>query len=269
MLAVLAGGILVYIYIQSSRHEFKVTFFDIGQGDAFLIEFETGEQMLVDCGKDKKILSKLGSALPFYDRTIDYLLITHYDSDHYGGCADVLRRYRVLKVVDNGLKKPGDPYFDSFEIYREKEKASYEAGHADLSWRIGEEVINFFGPGTDYGLDSTDHNENSLVFKLSRKDKDWLFMGDAGVKLEEAILRKYCSEGATCPLKDVEVLKAGHHGSDTSSSEEFLEVVSPEEAVISVGKNSFGHPSLRVLRKLDRVGANILRTDLDRDIIYR
>jgi len=269
ILVAIATGILVYIYILFSRHEFKVTFFDIGQGDAALIEFETGEQMLVDCGKDKKILSKLGKALPFYDREIDYLLITHYDSDHYGGCTDVLRRYKIKKVVDNGLKKKGDPYFIDFDHYLQNEKAGYIPGKAGLTWQIGQESIQFFSPSEEYGLDPSDHNEHSLVFKLTKGDKDWLFMGDAGIPLEKKIMEKYCGEGAICPLRDVEVLKAGHHGSDTSSSEEFLELIQPKETVISVGKNSFGHPSLRILRKLERVGSKVLRTDLDRDIIYR
>ncbi len=268
ILVAIAAGILVYIYILSSRHEFKVTVFDIGQGDAALIEFETGEQMLVDCGKDKKILSKLGKALPFYDREIDYLLITHYDSDHYGGCTDVLRRYKIKKVVDNGLKKKGDPYFIDFDHYLQNEKVEYIAAKAGLVWQIGKEKVKFYSPSEEYGMDPEGHNEHSLVFKLTREDKDWLFMGDAGIPLEKKIIEKYCGEGINCPLQDIEVLKAGHHGSDTSSSEEFLELVQPEETVISVGKNSFGHPSLRVTRKIERVNSKILRTDETGDIIY-
>ena len=86
----------------------RITFLDIGQGDATFIEFPNGEQMLVDCAEDGKILEALGRVMPYYDRDIDYLMITHPDFDHYGGCTDVLNRFEVKNIVYNGFKKEYD-----------------------------------------------------------------------------------------------------------------------------------------------------------------
>src|SRR3989338_8116486 len=106
-----AIGFLIYLKFIPADDYFQVIFFDIGQGDAALIRLATGEKILVDCGPDRKILSKLGRGLKFYDREIDYLIATHPDLDHYGGCVDVLRRYKVKKIVTNGISKDYDSYW--------------------------------------------------------------------------------------------------------------------------------------------------------------
>jgi competence protein ComEC len=112
---VVSLGLLAYFFIQEiQKYEFRVSFLDVGQGDATLIQFNNGEQMLVDCGKDRKILSRLGQTLPFYDRSIDYLLVTHPDLDHYGGCIDVLRNYTIKQIVLNGHRKQ-DLFYEKFE----------------------------------------------------------------------------------------------------------------------------------------------------------
>jgi len=107
----LTSSLFIYVnYYNQEKNDFQVIFFDIGQGDAALIKFNNDEKMLVDCGADKEILTKLGTRLSFYDQTIDYLLITHFDLDHYGGCIDVLKRYEVKYIITNGQKKEGDNY---------------------------------------------------------------------------------------------------------------------------------------------------------------
>src|SRR3989339_155923 len=108
-------GLLIYLqYFVSNIRSSRVVFFNVGQGDAALVDFGNGQKMLIDCGPDRKILSKLGQYLPFYDRTIDYLLISHPDLDHYGGCVDVLRRYDVKNIIENGATK-SDPYFQVWD----------------------------------------------------------------------------------------------------------------------------------------------------------
>src|SRR3989344_9396567 len=108
MLAI-SGG--YYWYFQKQQSHFYVVFLNIGQGDAALINFGNGQKMLVDCGPNRSILSALGRHLPFYDRTIDYLLVTHPDLDHYGGCVDVLKRFDVKNIIINGATKAYDPYW--------------------------------------------------------------------------------------------------------------------------------------------------------------
>src|SRR3989339_1455689 len=100
----------VYVNINKPKH-FEVIFFNVGQGDSSLIKFEDGKKMLIDCGPDKNVLSKLGRELPFHNRTIDYLVISHFDLDHYGGCIDVLKRYKVKNIIHNGSTKYDDKYW--------------------------------------------------------------------------------------------------------------------------------------------------------------
>jgi len=259
-----------YIKISEQNPQFSVTFFNIGQGDSALIKFNNGQKMLVDCGPDRKILAKLGSALPFYDRKIDYLLVTHPDLDHYGGCVDVLNQYAVQEIITNSSTKETDPYWKIWDAKEKQESAEIKIITNTQEWFIGSSTLYFLNPDNSLNLTAkdTEGNNASIVFKLTNAGESFLFTGDMEMPLEEALEQKYCSTTLpACPALKADVLKVGHHGSDSSSGEDFLRYVSPKEAVVSVGKNTFGHPSFRVLKKLQRIGAGILRTDELGDII--
>lgn len=267
---VLSGSLFFYKKYNDSHHHFQVTFFNIGQGDASLIQFNDGEKMLVDCGPDKKILAKLGQALPFYDRTIDYVLATHPDLDHYGGCVDVLKNYKVKEIIINGHKKENDPYWRAWDEAIKNEGAIIKIIDSPEEWEISSSTLQFMSPDNSLPLEvaAADSNNYSIVFKLLSGRTSFLFTGDMEEPLEKALVHKYCSTtSTTCPAIQANVLKVGHHGSDSSSGEKFLNIVQPQTATVSVGKNKYGHPSLRVLKKLERVGAEILRTDEKGDII--
>ena len=308
---VLIGGIFLYIKINSHRpKQFSVSFFNIGQGDSSLITFANGQKMLVDCGPDKSVLSKLGGTLSFFDKTIDYLVVTHPDLDHYGGCLDVLKRYEVKEIVTNGSAKKYDPYWRSWDAAVRAEPAAVLVTMASPTvWSLAEDTLQFFSPDPALALNtsSADSNNHSIVFKLTHGTKSFLFTGDMEAPLETALLKKYCGESITslsfrtpvagvrnlvrfeqskldssssaqgglaqndnngCPALRSAVLKVSHHGSDTGSSETFLAAVQPTTAVISVGKNKYGHPSLRTIRHLERTGTKILRTDNEGDILF-
>lgn len=264
-------GLYCYIQITEARNKhFQVTFFNVGQGDAALIRFADGRKMLVDCGPDRSILPKLGGALPFYDRALDFLLVTHFDLDHYGGCLDVLKRYRVGEIISNGERKGSDPYWPAWE----ERTRQYPALNTKIvQWQrrdIAGARLEFLAPDESLGLESKYDRDNnrSIVFRLANDGKTFLFVGDMEVPLENVLLAKYCSSTPVdCPSLRADYLKVGHHGSDSSSDERFLEAVGPKTTVVSVGRNSFGHPSFRVLRKLERAGAEIWRTDEKGDII--
>lgn len=268
----LSAGLLIYfLYKEIARHAFKVSFFDIGQGDATLIDFINGEQMLVDCGPDRKILSQLGQSLRFYDRTIDYLLVTHPDLDHYGGCVDVLRNYVVKKIILNGHAKP-DSFYQTFDQAVRAEGTEIKIMNSPEVWTIASSTLEFLSPDKDLPLKigADDSNNYSIIFRLTSVSSSFLFTADMEMPLEDALLAKYCVNTSTfdCPSLEARVLKVGHHGSDTSSGENFLKAVKAKEAVISVGaRNKYGHPSLRVLRKLERANLSISRTDLSGSII--
>jgi len=271
IIVVIIAGLFVYKQINESRHHFQVTFFDIGQGDASLIQFANGQKMLVDCGADKKILAKLGRALPFYDRTIDYVMATHPDLDHYGGCVDVLKNYKVKEIIINGRKKEYDSYWQVWDEAVKNEGAIIKIVDRPQEWVVASTTLEFLSPDSSLALDvkADDSNNYSIVFRLLSGRTSFLFTGDMEQPLEKALVQKYCSNTSTvCLALQADVLKVGHHGSDSSSGENFLNLVNPQTATISVGKNNrYGHPSLRVLKKLERVGAEILITSEKSDIL--
>lgn len=270
---------VVYLYLRlflNNNDQFRIIFFNIGQGDASLIEFSNGERMLVDCGPDKKVLSKLGKYLPFFDRRLDYLLITHPDSDHYAGCPAVLSRYQVKNIFLNGAQKPGDPFWEAWKKTRMLEGANEKIINGFETLEIGDGRLVFLSPDNNLrlvGVDNNDTNNFSIVFNLKHGDKKYLFTGDMEAPLENTLLEKYCPNRTdlTCEYLQADYLKVGHHGSDSSSGVDFLKVVNPKFAIISVGPapNRYGHPSLRTLRKLERASAVIWRTDQLDDIIVK
>ncbi len=313
------GVIFVYIYIDSHRpRHFEVDFLNIGQGDSTLIQFANGQKMLVDCGPNKIVLSALGRHLPFYDNTIDYVLATHPDLDHYGGCVDVLKRYNVKNIITNGHTKPSDPYWQewnkvmheetyddhpltpSFARRGQRTPATIITMSSPTVWTIASDTLQFISPDPALKLDvgAADSNNYSIVFKLTHEGETFLFTGDMEVPLENELMRKYCATSTVlssraesrdlarpdeisplaarlgrndngCTALRADTLKVGHHGSDTGSSEPFLAIVKAKKAIISVGKNKYGHPTLRVLKHLERSGAEILRTDQKGDIVVR
>ncbi|MEK7680665.1 MAG: MBL fold metallo-hydrolase [Patescibacteria group bacterium] len=268
ILILFIGIVFYYRYFGKHQREFKIIFFDIGQGDAALIQFNNGQKMLVDCGPDRKILSKLGRTLPFYDRTIDFLLVTHPDLDHYGGCADILRRYKINTIIINGKEK-FDSYFKIWDRAMRNEGAEIKIIKTAEEWLVASATLEFMVPDSSLEADAenAEGNNASIVFRLINEHKKYLFTGDIEEPLEKALILKYCLSASDCPKLKSDILKVGHHGSDSSSSEEFINAVSPSKAILSVGKNKFGHPSLRVLRRFERAGVDSLRTDELGDIV--
>lgn len=267
-LVFILGAFFYYQYSETERHKFKVTFLNVGQGDAVLIQFANGEKMLVDCGPNKIILSALGRNLAFYDRTIDYVLSTHPDLDHYGGCVDVVKNYQVRKIITNGKEKPSDPYWQEWNKTMRQSGAELMMMTQPAIWTIAGDTLQFISPDPALTLTAkeADNNNYSIVFRLTHGSENFLFTGDMEEPLEKLLGEKYCSSTSTCVLSS-DTLKVGHHGSDGSSSELFLSFVKPKTAVISVGKNKYGHPTLRAIKHLERAGATIRRTDEEGDIV--
>ena len=249
----------------------QVHFLDIGQGDASLIIFPNGEKMLVDCSIDARILESLGRVLSFRDHTIDYLVATHPDQDHFGGCVDVLKRYDVKHIYFNEFKKEGSRYLPVFfETVKAEPHSDYIEVNKEQSITIASTTIHFLYPDAPLARlepiqniqEQKISNNTSVVFLLQFGTQKVLFTGDAEVETENYLLKKYGNK------LDSDVLKVGHHGSKSSSSQAFLNVVTPKIATISAGKNNdYGHPSLRTLKKLERVQAKIWRTDQKGDIL--
>lgn len=235
----------------------RVSFFDIGQGDSMFIQAPKKMDILIDGGPDRKILEKLSEAMPFYDKKIDIIIVSHPHADHITGLIDVIKRYNVEEIYFNSISFNSDAYLEFLKVAEERGIRLADIKEKErLS--LGENIfLEIFSPNKniDMGVNNT-----SLISKLNVGKNSFLFMGDAEKEIEELLMRDEFDLKAN-------FLKVSHQGSADSSSKYFLKKVNPEIAVISVGKNNeFGHPSTRVIRRLERIGAKIYRTDKDGDV---
>jgi competence protein ComEC len=232
-----------------------VVFFDVGQGDAIFIHGPTGQQVLIDGGPDPAtLLARLGERMPFWDRSLDLVILTHPDADHLAGLVPVLERYRVGQVFDTGLPAHTPTCARWQELLAEKGIPVLDSRRGTQVTLGGEVTLTVLHPGprllAGTGADS---NNNSIVTRLVWGQFSVLLPGDIEAEVERALIRS----GA--PLVST-VLKAPHHGSNTSSTQAFLEAVNPQLVVISVDQdNRLGHPAPEVLARL--AAYRVMRTD--------
>lgn len=254
MLGVAAIFVLFNPFALAGQNNLQVTFLDVGQGDSILIETPEGQNVLIDGGPDKSVVRELNKALPFWEREIDLILLTHSHADHVTGLNSVLKRFDVGKVLYNGRSGNSEVYKYFLQTARKK---------SDLcEVREGQKVR--FGEDCEleiiYTADKIGEVENlnnaSIVSKLDCEGKTALFTGDIEKEVEERLARG---------SKEIQskILKVSHHGSHTSNNSEFLKKVNPSLGVIQVGKdNDMGHPSSLVLSRLKRQNVLTLRNDL-------
>jgi competence protein ComEC len=246
--------ILAFFFWQSLPDgKLHVTFLDVGQGDAIFIQTPSGKQILIDGGpSETQVLSELGRQMPFWDRTLDLVLLTHPDSDHINGLVPVLERYQVATVIHRQIEMDSETYDYWLELVADEEASVYE-GQAGLALTLDEGLgMLVLHPGVDVWESA---NDNSVVTRLMYGQVSLLLTGDIEAEVEEHLV------GAqhAVPLQST-VLKAAHHGSCSSTTQEFLDAVDPELIIISVGAdNTFGHPCDEVLERLK--GLPIYRTD--------
>ncbi len=243
----------------------KVSFLDVGQGDGILIRTPTGETIIIDGGPDSTIVSKLGRNLPFYDHTIDLMVLTHPHADHIAGLVELLARYDVERVLYTGVEYSSS-YYREWLHRVDAEGAAVELANLGDHYVFGEVSFDVLYPlDVIQGEPFTDVNDSSIVLRVNYRQTAFLLAGDAPVSVEGEIL-----SNASHTLLDVDVLKVGHHGSTSSTSQDFLEAVSPTYAIIQSGQgNKYGHPHQETLDRLHKFGATILRNDELGDIVCR
>jgi competence protein ComEC len=237
----------------------RIWMLDIGQGDAFFIEFPTGEQMLIDGGPDDSVLAKLGSLLFPWDRTLDAILLTHPDADHVTGLVSVLDRYDVETIYETGVGAH-TPQAEAFVDRVNLESAKHVLLQTDDVIEIGDVRLTIVWPDGDLsGTYPEARNNFSINVVLQYGDTRVLFTGDSEEVVEKVVGSR---------VGDVDVLKVGHHGSLTSTSWEFLQTITPESALISLARdNTYGHPHPIILERLEDLDIAIFRTDINRDIL--
>ncbi len=262
----LVAAVLVsYVAVTMPGNDLRVSFLDVGEGDAILIQ-KGSRQILVDGGPSPQAITVgLGDRMPFWDRTIDLVVLTHPDQDHLAGLVEVLRRYRVEQVLYPDPDHNSPLYDEWSRLVSEKDIESTVAcagQRIDLGDGI---IIKVLNPMEDPVTGSqSDINNNSVVLRLNAGDISFLLTGDIMSETERELVRERADLMVT-------VLKVPHHGSDTSTTSGFLAVVSPQAVVISCGEdNRFGHPDAGVLQRLEKkLGAdNIYRTDEDGSIDF-
>lgn len=252
-LFVLVVFIWAVIFSKSNGGKLTVAFLDVGQGDAIFIEAPSGAQMLIDGGAGKNVLRELSAQMPFYDRSIDIVLATHPDKDHTGGLPDVLERYDVGVFFEPGVKGSSGTYKALENLVSEKNITHVFARRGTVI-RLDENVsFNILFP--DRNVSEVESNTASVVGQLVYGDTEFLLTGDSPKSIEEYLV---ALDG---DVLESDVLKAGHHGSKTSSAESFVALASPTYAVISAGEeNRYGHPHKETLNIFENLDSEILET---------
>ncbi|MEN6609241.1 MAG: MBL fold metallo-hydrolase [Methanoregulaceae archaeon] len=246
--------------ISGNSSVLSVTFLDVGQGDSILIQSPSGKTMLIDAGP-----GEAGPVVSAYLKrqgisVLDIMVATHPHEDHVGGMPFLLKTIPVKEFIDSGYPHTAPDYERTLNLIDEKNIPYRTVRYGD-SIRFDPDVtVSVLNPGEKI---FEEVNDNSVVLKLTYGRESFLFMGDAGIPVEIALLEKGVD-------LDANILKVGHHGSSDATSKKFLSAVVPLFSVIEVGAdNSYNHPSPKVISRLEQGGSSVFRTDQDGTVIIR
>ena len=264
--------LILIIFVQfiypSFNNNMEITFIDVGQGDSIFMKFPNNKfNVLIDTGgsinyekenwKNRNGNYSISKSIITYLKSIgvsklDYLILSHGDYDHMGESINLVNDFKIEKVIFN-CGEYNDLEKELIKVL-DKKKIKYYSCIKELN--IDNNKL-FFLNNKDYGKE----NDNSSVIYTELSNYKFLFMGDAGVEVEEDLIEKY-------NIQDIDVLKVGHHGSKTSSSKNFINEINPKYSIISVGKtNRYGHPNKEILNNLDT--SKVYRTDQDGSIMFK
>lgn len=239
-----------------SGERLEVDFLDVGQGDGIYIRTPDDVDVLIDGGPDKNVLTELSKVMPFWDREIDVMILTHPHSDHVTGLVEVLRRYKVKQIYYTGVLHTASDYLAWLKEIKDQKIPLYIIdGYKEVA--LGEKAkMEFLFSGESLVNKKVENlNNTSIVTRLLYGETKFLFTGDLESEMDPQILDSGHDLSS-------DVLKVAHHGSKTASSEEFLQTVNSKIAIIQSGlDNDFGHPHLITLERLKRRGIEILRND--------
>ena len=246
----LIGAFIFYLSLKQKGESgfLKVVYLDIGQGDAIYIEAPNKKQVLIDTGPSPATLAKLSKVMPFADRSLDLVILTHRDQDHIGGASLLFETYEIDNIL---MTDQSSETSLSLELDRKIERSNLNKIIAHRGQRFILDAdrkiyLDILFPNRN--ISDFESNETSIVSKLSYGQKSFLFVGDSTIYNESLII--WNEQDKTI---DSDVLLLGHHGSKTSSSLFWLEKVSPDLAIISAGKNNrFGHPAEEILDRLSK-----------------
>ncbi len=262
VLIVVLGGVF---FAQEAQKEGRVqaVFCDVGQGDGFVIFGGGGGQIVFDSGLGSKMIDCLGRYMPFWDRKIEIMVITHPQKDHMEGQIEILERYKVGHVLWTGALGSGGLFEDWEKLVREEEAQLYPVARGDRI-EFGDVNFEILWPTKSF-MDlwklaaGSDLNETSIVARMNYGNICAYLTGDVPVEKLEDVIDKNC-----------QILKVAHHGSKSGTSDVALYKMQPKIAVIQVGQsNSYGHPKREVIESLNKFGVKILRNDIQGDVLIQ
>jgi len=260
---------ILFLALFEIPDQFKFRALDVGQGDALLLEIPYSSiQILIDGGPANQGLSeRLKEIMPLRDEVIDIVILTHAHEDHLEGLLELTDSYQIGLLIETGSKSETEAYallkekVDFFKIIN-----LYAVRGEKLT--IGEDFsLDILHPFFSKKAEYKNLNNSSIVSKVNFKDKSILLTGDLELEGEKELI-DYLNRKKDLYLLRADILKIAHHGSETSTSKEFLDLVKPKQAIISVGvKNQFNHPSLKTIERLEKNQIKVLRTDLDGEVV--
>jgi competence protein ComEC len=261
--------VFLIILFQINDKQTKIVFCDVGQGDAAYIRIKNQIDVLIDAGPDKKVLNCLGRYMPFWDRKIELVIISHPQKDHFGGLLSLIDRYQIEKIFFSQI----DNQSQTFQRLKEKiniKKIAVYYPTAGTKVKISDSQLIFYWPTEEFIKNkiANDANHYSLVFVFIQNHFKILFTGDASPLVFSRLLNQ--SKDNLADLKKINILKIPHHGSKNGLIKEFLQLADPQIAMISVGKNNpYGHPHQQILEMLKAQKVQIRRTDVEGDIVFK
>lgn len=268
-------NLLLFIAFLSFDNNLRIIGCDVGQGDSFLI-IKGNTQVLIDGGPPNgKAIVCLSEYLPFWDNTIELVVNTHPEQDHFGGLIEVFEKYKVKNILKNSLNIGSEEYralsnrinSGSTNVYAPTQISKINIGliHFDIVWPTKEyffentTVINDENSAQIYETNGN-LNDFSIVLKMVYKNHKALFTGDIGPAVISDVIM-------TNKLEQVEYIKVPHHGSRNGLTEDLLKILKPKIAAIGVGKNQWGHPHKEVLDLLEKYNVQVFRTDQDGNFV--
>lgn len=261
--------LVVWQFAVFSDQKLHIIFCDVGQGDAILVITPTGKQILVDGGPNDEVLSCLSRHMPFWDRSIELMILSHPHADHLNGLIRVLDHYTVDHFATEPLANDTAGYRELLRKVRDEKKTLLEGERIKIADGVS---IHILGPSQEY-LHETSPKGNigessefgSIIQLISYGNFDVLLTGDSQILGMKKALNYYIRQGL--PLqRHVEILQIPHHGSRFGLDKELVQDIDPQLAVFSVGKNNYGHPAPAILTLLQNAGIKYMRTDQDGDI---